>query len=172
MTQSSRRLLVVGSGLLFAMIALATISGTAPANSSPLQVEKAVLARMNQIQAAGEGLNADEVFDFVLENDAGVIVQNGKVFLTRSNALESTRQNFQALQNSGARIQYRFDQQHVTMLSPRIALVVSEGTTSVTTAAGRNSEAQFAQSVLFVFTNGNWNVLHAHRSFVQAPQQP
>ena len=160
------RLLATGSALMLATIALVTSSETAPPHSPPPEIEKAILARMNEIQAAAEALDADQVFRFVIEDDAGVIAQNGKLFMTRSNALESTRQSFESLRQAGAHLAYHFDQQHVTLLSPSLALVVGEGTTSVSTADGRNSKTQFAQSVLLLRTNGDWKVFHAHRSFV------
>jgi hypothetical protein len=99
-----------------------------------------------------------------------VIAQNGRVFLTRSNALESTRESFESLRNAGARLEYRFDYQHVAMLSPTIALATGEGATIVTTADGKISKTPFAQSVLLVLANGDWKVFHAHRSFVSAPR--
>ena len=152
-------------------IGLVTSSETASLNSTPPEIKKTVLARMNEIQAAAEALDADKVFTFVLEDDVGVIAQNGRVFMTHSNALESTRQSFESLRRADARLEYHFDQQRVTLLSPSLALVVGEGTTSVSTADGRNSKTQFAQSVLLLRTNGDWKVLHAHRSFVPASPQ-
>jgi hypothetical protein len=67
-------------------------------------------------------------------------------------------------------VEYHFDFQRVTLLSPSIALAVSEGTTSVMTGDGRDTKVPFAQSVLFVLTNGDWKVFHAHRSFVSPPR--
>jgi hypothetical protein len=53
------------------------------------------------------------VFTFVLENDQGALLQNGRLFLTRSSASESTRTGFQGLKKAD----YHFNQQHVTLLS-------------------------------------------------------
>jgi ketosteroid isomerase-like protein len=63
---------------------------------------------------------------------------------------------------------YRFDQQHVTLLSPTVALATGEGLSTATTDDGRTFSGRFAQSVVFVLTNGEWMVFHAHRSFPPA----
>jgi hypothetical protein len=101
---------------------------------------------------------------FVLENDTGELAQNGKLLLTRKEALESTRKGFRGLQ----KVDYRFDQQHVILLSPTVALAAGEGLSSATTDDGRTFTTRFAQSVVFVLTNGEWKVIHAHRSFPAA----
>jgi ketosteroid isomerase-like protein len=129
--------------------------------ATPPDIQKAVLIRLAEIQRAAQALDPDKVFSFVLENDAGALAQNGKLFLTRTEALESTKQGFQRLQ----KVDYQFDQQHVTLLSPTVALATGEGSSSATTADGRTFNTRFAQSVVFVLTNGDWKVFHAHRSF-------
>jgi ketosteroid isomerase-like protein len=129
--------------------------GTATADS-----EKAVLKTLERIQNAAEELNADKVFSYVLENDHGALIQNGRMFASRAEALESTRQGLSGLQ----KVQYRFDQQSISLLSPTVALAVSQGTTSVTTSDGRSFSRPFVQSVVLVLTNGDWKVFHSHRS--------
>lgn len=130
-------------------------------NFSSPEIERAVLARLAEIQKAAEALNPEKVFSFVLENDGGALAQNGKLFLTRSEALESTKLGFQRLQ----KVSYRFDEQHVTVLAPTVALVTGEGSSSTTLEDGRALTAHFAQTVVFVLTNGEWKVFHSHRSF-------
>ena len=147
------------------IIAAATISqGQSGKGAAPPDVQKAVLARLAEIQNAAQALDADKVFSFVLDNDAGALAQNGKLFLTRKEALESTKRGFQGLQ----KVDYQFDQQHVTLLSPTIALATGEGLSSATTDDGRTFTTRFAQSVVLVLTNGEWKVFHAHRSFPRA----
>jgi len=147
------------------IIAAVAFSQTQPGRSSkPAEVEKAVLARQAEIQKAAESLDADKVFSFVLENDAGPLAQNGKLFLTRSEALESTRRGFETLQ----KVSYEFDEQHVRLLTPTVALTTGQGSSSATLADGRTVTTHFAQSVIFVLTNGEWKVFHAHRSFPPA----
>ncbi len=156
---------IVAIASAFVMVAAAAVSrGQSSNNSTPPEVEKAVLARLAEIQNAAQALDPDKVFSFVLENDAGALAQNGKLFLTRKEALESTKQGFQGLQ----KVSYRFDEQHVTLLSPTVALATGEGSSSATTDDGRTRTTRFAQSVVFVLTNGEWKVFHSHRSFPPA----
>ena len=150
--------------LLVSAIVAASQGQSTNKNPAPLDVEKAVLARLTEIQSAAQALDPDLVFSFVLENDKGSLVQNGKLFLTRKEALESTKQGFQNLQ----KVDYRFDQQHVALLSPTVALATGEGSSTATMEDGRTFTTRFAQSVVFVLTNGEWKVFHAHRSFPPA----
>jgi ketosteroid isomerase-like protein len=166
-----KKLLVITSVLSLALtIAILTAVGAAQGrsgkDSTPAQVEKAVLARLAEIQNAAQALDPDKVFSFVLENDAGALVQNGKLFLTRKEALESTKQGFQGLQ----KVEYRFNRQHVTLLSPTVAVATGDGESSATTSDGRTFDTRFAQSVIFVLTNGEWKVFHSHRSFPPPPR--
>lgn len=162
---NSRKKITVAIASAFVIIAAVAVSqGQSSKSSTPPDVEKAVLARLAEIQSAAQALDPDKVFSFVLENDAGALAQNGKLFLTRKEALESTKQGFQGLQ----KVSYRFDEQHVTLLSPTVALVTGEGSSSATTDDGRTRTTRFAQSVVFVLTKGEWKVFHAHRSFPPA----
>jgi ketosteroid isomerase-like protein len=149
---------------LVIMAAVAVSHGESGKSSTPPEVQKAVLARLAEIQEAAQALDPDKVFSFVLENNEGALAQNGKLFLTRKEALESTKQGFQGLQ----KVSYRFDEQHVTLLAPTVALATGQGSSSFTLDDGRTLTTQFAQSVVFVLTNGEWKVFHAHRSFPPA----
>src|SRR5678809_1477784 len=86
------------------IVLTAVAQGQPRKNSAPPEVQKAVLARLAEIQSAAENLDPDKVFSFVLDNDAGALAQNGRLFLTRQEALESTKRGFQRLQ----KIEYRF----------------------------------------------------------------
>ena len=61
--------------------AIASLSGQPPQNTDSAAIQKAVLSRLMEIQKAAEALNSDKVFSFVLENNAGALAQNGKLFL-------------------------------------------------------------------------------------------
>jgi ketosteroid isomerase-like protein len=152
--------------LLAAMIlAGVAVSRGQPGNdAAPSDPKKAVLARLAEIQSAAEALQPDKVFSFVMENDEGALAQNGKLLHTRSEALESTRRGFQGLQ----KVSYQFAEQHVTLLSPTVALAVGEGDSSATLDDGRTIDTHFAQTVVLILTNGDWKVFHAHRSFLPA----
>ncbi len=149
---------------LVLIAAVAVSQGQSTSSSTSADVQKAVRVRLAEIQSAAEALDPGKVFSFVLENDAGALAQNGKLFLTRREALESTKQGFQRLQN----VQYHLDEQHVTLLSPTVALATGEGSSSATLDDGRTLTTRFAQSVVFVLTNGEWKVFHSHRSFTPA----
>jgi ketosteroid isomerase-like protein len=162
---NSRTIITAAGALALVVIAAVSVSQGQPGkNADSPDIRKAVLARLAEIQSAAQALDADKVFSFVLENDTGALAQNGKLFLTRGEALESTKQGFQGLQ----KVSYRFDQQHVTLLAPTVALATGEGLSSATTDDGRTFSTRFAQSVVFVLTNGEWKVFHAHRSFPRA----
>jgi len=161
---SSKRFAAAIAGALLGVVAVTTSQGQADKGAAPPAVQKAVLARLAEIQAAAQALDPDKVFSFVLENDAGALAQNGKLFLTRKEALDSTKQGFQGLQ----KVEYQFDQQHVTLLAPTIALATGEGSSSATTQDGRTRTTRFAQSVVLMLTNGEWKVFHSHRSFPPA----
>ena len=105
-------------------------------------------------------MDPDKVFSFVLENDRGALVQDGKLFLTREEALQSTKQGFKGLDE----VSYQFERQHITLLSATVALATGEGVSSATTNDGRTFSTRFAQTVVLKLTNGEWKVFHAHRS--------
>lgn len=162
---NSRNVKTVAFALMLVIItAVAVSQSQSSKNATSADVQKAVLARLAEIQSAAQSLDPDKVFSFVLENDAGALAQNGKLFLSREEALESTKQGFQGLQS----VSYRFDEQHVTLLSPTVALAAGEGSSSATLDDGRVLTTRFAQSVVFVLTNGEWKVFHSHRSFLPA----
>jgi ketosteroid isomerase-like protein len=123
-------------------------------------VETAVLARLAEMQAAAEALDPDALFRFVAADAQAPIAENGVLFLTRDEALESTRNGFRGV----TAISYTFRRQQVSVLGADAALVVGEGTTSITLEDGRTLSIPFAQSVVFTLRDGEWIVLHAHRS--------
>ena len=155
------------AGVAFVLMVVGTATaapGQSSGNSVPSDVEEAVMARLAEIQSAAQALDPDKVFSFVLENDKGSLIQNGRLFLTRQAAAQSTKQGFQGLRE----VDYRFDHQYVTLLSPTVALAVGEGLSSATTDDGRTFSTRFAQSVVLMLTNGEWKVFHSHRSFPPA----
>lgn len=159
MNKSIQTAAVAAALVILAAVAFSQTQSSRNTNSP--DVQRAVLTRLAEIQKAAEALDADKVFGFVMENDAGVLAQNGKLFLTRTEALESTKAGLQRLQ----KVSYRFDEQHVTVLAPTIALATGEGSSSATLEDGRTITTHFAQTVVFVLTKGEWKVFHSHRSF-------
>ena len=69
-------LLLAAVASIVVAITAVTESETTAAGPTAADAERAVLARLADIQAAAQGLDADKVFSFVLENNAGAIAQN------------------------------------------------------------------------------------------------
>jgi uncharacterized protein (TIGR02246 family) len=145
------------SGIL---LLAATGGGLSRAGADTKSVEEAVLAVNAEMSRAGEAADADRLFSYVLENDKGSIIQNGVILATRQEALERVRSNLRGIRS----IQYRWQRQFVTVLSPETALLTAEGESVVTTTAGNTFAAPFAQTVVFVLRDGAWKVIHAHQS--------
>jgi len=85
------KMITAAAASALVIMAAGTVShGQSNKNSTSPDIQKAVLARLAEIQNAAQALDPDKVFSFVLENDTGALAQNGKLFLTRKEALEST----------------------------------------------------------------------------------
>jgi len=149
---------------LVASTLLAMGSFGAAADPAPVAddavIVAAILAVHDQTIAAAEARDLDRLFSFVLENDAGALVSNGVVQLTRADALATTRAGFQGI----ASVKYNFTARRVTVLSPTSAVLVSSGSVAATTDDSRSFTNGFTQSVLFVLRDGHWRIVHTHQS--------
>ena len=127
-------------------------------------IEKAVLEVNAQMTRAAEDLDIDRLFSFMLPNDRGSIIQTGNLLLTREEALAAVKRSFQGV----AAVKYHWKRQMVTVISPTTALLVGEGETEFRTAQDPQAAITrpFAQTVLFMLTDGKWKALHAHMSTV------
>jgi len=134
--------------------------GEAVAKDDSKSVEDAILAVSAEMTRAGEAVDADRLFSFMLDTDKGSIIQNGVVLATRDEALARVRENLRGI----SKIQYRWKRQYVTVLSPEVALLTAEGESVVETAPGGTFTAPFAQTVVFVLRDGRWKAIHAHQS--------
>ncbi len=125
-------------------------------------IEKAILEVNAQMTRAAEDLDIDRLFSFMLPNDRGSLVLNGNLFLTREAALD----NLKAGERGGATVKYHWKNQVVTVLSPTSALLVADGESEIRPTQSPDSPivTHFAQSVLFVLSDGKWRALHAHQS--------
>jgi ketosteroid isomerase-like protein len=130
-----------------------------PSFSDPA-IEKAVLAANAEMIAAANSLNVDAFFDFIVDTDRGMIVQNGAIFRTRAEAYDAVKRGLQGV----AKIERRFDNPQVTVISPETALLVSEGSVTATLEDGRVFDRRFAVSLVFVRRDGRWKILHGHYS--------
>jgi ketosteroid isomerase-like protein len=128
---------------------------------SNVVIEKAILKVHMEMMKAAENLDADALFSHVLDMNKGVIVQDGKIMTTRREALDGTRQGLQGLKS----VSYKYDHKHITVISPTVALWVGDGTSSVTFSGnGGEMSIAFAETILFTKKDGQWKVIHAHRS--------
>ena len=154
--------LVLCTALCGALFAAPQESGlTASARAT---IEKAVLEVNAQMTRAAEDRDIDRLFSFMLANDRGSIIQSGSLFPTREEALATVKRNFAGV----AAIKYRWKRQLVTVISPTTALLVCDGEAEIRTAQEPPATfvTPFAQTVLFVLTDGKWKALHAHHSTV------
>jgi uncharacterized protein (TIGR02246 family) len=146
------------------LVCLASMVGADPAQpvgeADAAAIEEAVLDVSAQMSAAGEARDAARLFSYILENDKGAIVQNGSVSQTRSEALVQTEANLRGIQS----IKYTWRRQQVTVISPVVAVLVASGESAAVTDDGRSFTTPFAQTLVFVLTQGQWRVLHAHQS--------
>ena len=123
-------------------------------------IEDAVLAVNAEMTKAGEAMDADRLFSYMLETDKGSVIQNGVLMATRQEALERVRNNLGGI----SKIQYRWKRQYVTVLSSEVAVLAAEGESTATTNAGDTFTVPFAQTVVFVLRGGAWKAIHAHQS--------
>ena len=123
-------------------------------------IEKKIKDTYAEITKAAESVDAEKLFSYVLENDKGCLIQGGKIVLTRKEALDSYKENSQNIK----KVDYKFDKQYVTVISPQTAVVVVEGSFEATTKSGETFGLPFAQTVVFVLRDNQWKVLHSHTS--------
>jgi uncharacterized protein (TIGR02246 family) len=131
----------------------------AQADASEQAIKKAVLETNAKMTQAANNVDVEAFFNYIA--DPCVIIQNGTAFKTRQEAKEAVKRGFAGL----AKIDRRFDDPQVTVISPDVALLSSEGSVSATLTDGRTMEGgRFAVSLIFVRKAGQWKVLHGHYS--------
>ena len=148
------------SRLIIGVVLLLAAADGGLTRADTKSVEDAVLAVSAEMTRAGEAVDADRLFSYMLETDKGSVIQNGAFLATRQEALERVRGNLRGIKG----IQYRWQRQYVTVLSPEVALLTAEGESVATTAAGDTFTTPFAQTVVFVLRDGSWKAIHAHQS--------
>lgn len=123
-------------------------------------IESAIFDVQTKMKEAAERRDVEALYNYVLEMDKGVIIEDGRIRWTRQEALNSTRQGLQGVKD----LSYNYTQKKITVISPTVALWVGEGSSSATLQDGRQFSVPFAESILFVQKDGQWKVFHAHRS--------
>ena len=147
---------------LFVTTAFAAPQEAGVTPSARAAIEKSVLEVNIQMTHAAEDRDIDRLFSFILPNDRGSIIQSGNLLATREEALATIKRNFQGV----AAIKYHWKRQLVTVISPTTALLVCDGESEIRTTQDSTFVTPFAQTVLFVLTDGKWKALHAHMSTV------
>jgi uncharacterized protein (TIGR02246 family) len=123
-------------------------------------IEKAVLKTHIQMSQADNSLDADKFFSYILDFDKGLIIQDGRLFQTRQEAYETVKQGFEGI----SQVKRNYEQTYVTVISPEVALLTAQGTSTVTLSDGQVLSGPFAVSLVFVLRDGRWKVLHGHYS--------
>lgn len=153
------------SSLLAVALATALPLSAGPTPSDPAVVQ-AVLDANTRLTDAANRLDTDAFFADIIDSDETRIIQDGKLFKTRAEAMDAVRQGSQGV----AKLERRFVDPRVTILSPGVALLTAGGTTNVTLQDGRTFAGSFAVSLLFVFRDGRWLLFHGHFSVPNPPQ--
>lgn len=120
----------------------------------------AVLAANAGLTAAANRLDTDAFFGGIVDSDESRIIQDGRLFKTREEAMAAVRLGSRGV----ARLDRRFENPQVAVLAPGVALLTAEGTTSVTLDDGRKFSSRFAVSSVFVLREGRWLLFHGHYS--------
>lgn len=144
------------------IVGAAVLASQAGRSSVPDQaaIEKAVLAAHAKMGEAERALDAEKFFAFIPDFDKGLIIQDGVLFKTRREALDTVSLGFEGI----SRIERKYDQTYVTVVSAETALLTGSGTSSMTLNDGRTFAGPFAVSMLFVLRDGQWRMLHGHFS--------
>jgi hypothetical protein len=123
-------------------------------------IEKAALAAQAKLAEAEKALDAEKFFSYIPDFDKGLIIQDGVLFKTRQEALDTVRTGFRGV----SKIERTYDQTYVTVISPEAALLTASGISSVTLSDGRTLTSPFAVSMVFVLRDRQWRLLHGHYS--------
>ena len=123
-------------------------------------IEKAVLKTHIQMTQADNSLDVNKFFSYILDFDKGLIIQDGRLFQTRQEAFEVVKKGFEGI----SKLKRTYKQTHVTAISPETALLIAQGTSTVTLSDGQTFSSLFAVSMVYVLRDGKWKVLHGHYS--------
>jgi hypothetical protein len=122
-------------------------------------IEQAVIAKNAEVTSCAEQLDAEKLYDMIIEGGTGTIIQNGRV-LTRQEALDSTKIAYEGISSQ----KIEFTQQNVNVLSPEIAVFTGMGKSVFTTNSGETFTSNFAVTSVFVLKDGEWKIVHGHHS--------
>lgn len=143
-----------------AVVGVTLASGADLTPSERARIEKEVLAANTEMNRAADGLDVDRFFDWILDEADGPIIQDGRLFETRDEALAVVRQGYRGIGS----LHRTYQKTHVTVLSKDAALVTTSGSTRMELLDGRSIQAPFAASFVFVLRDGAWKILQGHYS--------
>lgn len=123
-------------------------------------IVQAVVAANSRMTDAANRLDTDAFFASIVDSDETRIIQDGRLFKTRAEAMAAVRAGSQGV----AKVDRQYDNLHVTVLAPGVALLTAEGATAATLQDGRSFGGRFAVSLLFVLRDGEWKLFHGHYS--------
>ena len=123
-------------------------------------IKKAILAANIELTKAANSMDADRFFQSIIGTEPGCIIQDGKLYANRQDALDTVRMGFESAQ----KVTRRFDQTHVTVISSEAALFTGTGKSHISFYSGRTIDSPFAVSLIFILKDGKWKVLHGHYS--------
>ncbi len=123
-------------------------------------IEEAVLEVNARMTQAGNSLDADKFFTYILDSDKGLIIQDGTLFRTRQEAYNVVKNGFEGL----SKAERTYDQTYVTVVSQDVAVLTGTGQTTATLKDGQTVTAPFAVSLVFVLKDGQWKLLQGHYS--------
>jgi uncharacterized protein (TIGR02246 family) len=144
------------AGLALILLAGSSLGQTPGSQAS--EAEKAVLAALAKIKQAAETLQASSLSELVLPQ--ATVIQNGTLFRSRDEFQQAIDAAYKNLEKQ----EINFRRQQVTMVAPTVALVTAEAEGTSTLAGGTIVSGTSAWTVLFVLTDNQWKVLHAHTS--------
>ncbi len=138
-------------------IAALLLSSCGLTQSKVAAIEGQVLTAHEQMVTAAENLDAETMFETILDSDETIIQNNNRV-QNRSQALKSIRDSFVGLSS----LRYEFTQKQVTVLSPTTAELTVKGTSTAVTRQEQSFTAAFSQNLQFVRTKAGWKLQYAH----------
>lgn len=144
---------------LVALLGAGTIAlpGTEPTHDAIIE---SVLAANAALTEAANRLDTDAFFAGIVDSDETRIIQDGRLFRTRAEAIDAVRRGSEGV----ARLDRHLDSPHVAVLAPGVALLTTEGSTSVILDDGRKFSGRFAVTLVFVLRDGRWLLQHGHYS--------
>jgi ketosteroid isomerase-like protein len=147
--------------LVLACVSIVTaLQGNRDSGMDEAAIEKAVLKVNDEMIQASNNLDADKFFEYILDTNKGLIIQDGILFKTHQEAYDVVKKGFEAF----SKLQRSFNQIYVTVISSNTALLTGTGTTRATLKDGQTITAPFAVSLVFVLKDGQWKLLQGHYS--------